>query len=372
MKKIISILLCAVLLLSLVACGDKGSNKEDNIVKIGDYESVYNGAKIMKDSDDADAIVINFTYTNNSKDSQSFDWAYYYHAFQEGVELEYAVVWVSEDSYDTLDDGLQNEVQPGASLDVNMCFKLRSLTAPVEIEFSDLFDEDTDKLTIDLTTVEKQIPATDAPETEAPSESEAPTETEAPSETEQPSETEAATDPAETEASWWEGDWYGTWTVVNGTGAYAEYAGVYWDCCGYIEAASDGTYFLSLWDEDYNDYYENCLAETSMDFYADTALSPRGALMTNDTEGNYFWTQTLSSGSWYIDPAILDYQDTFAFYGTAEDENGDTYEYMVTMCKWGCQWDDNAGQRPEYYDSYFLPLMNNGEELPAIFNPSAD
>ncbi|MBR6825745.1 MAG: hypothetical protein IKM59_04275, partial [Oscillospiraceae bacterium] len=71
------------------------------------------------------------------------------------------------------------------------------------------------------------------------------------------------------------------------------------------------------------------------------------------------------------DPAILDYQDTFAFYGTAEDENGDTYEYMVTMCKWGCEWDDNAGQRPEYYDSYFLPLMNNGEELPAVFTPSA-
>ena len=57
-------------------------------------------------------------------------------------------------------------------------------------------------------------------------------------------------------------------------------------------------------------------------------------------------------------------------FGEGTDENGESLEYMITLCKWGCEWDENAGQCPEYYESYFLPLMNEGAELPAVFEPN--
>jgi hypothetical protein len=209
-------------------------------------------------------------------------------------------------------------------------------------------------LTIDLSTaVSNNSGTTDEPASDAP-------------ETQEP-ETEISTDGFN--ADWWLGDWYGTWTVVNGTGDYEQYAGASWDCCGYINTMDDGNYFLSIWDEDYNDYNNDCLAETILMPISEYTYSENGATQTTDDEGNYFWTSYLTSQSWYIDPGLLDYNHTITVYSSIEDETG-TCEYMITLCKWGNEWDENAGAYPEYYDSYFLPLMNEGAELPSVFEPN--
>jgi len=346
-------ILAITMLLTLGACGEKEKESApDNILKIGKCEALYKGSEIVKDSDGEDAIVINFDFTNNGDDVKSFEWAYYYNVFQEGVGLQYAVVWVSEDSYDTRDESMSTEVQPGNTIPVSMTYKLNSLTAPVEIEVTDLLQEEKDILSIDLTTAtwnnSDSADTTEAPETDAP-------------------ETEITGD---IDADWWLGDWYGVWTVVNGTGEYEDLAMGTWDCCGYINKTDDGDYFLSIWDEDYNDYNNNCLAETALTLKTEYAYGEHGAMQTTDDGGNYFWTGSLDSTSWYIDPALLDYKDTFVVYSELTDENGDTCEYMITLCKWGCDWDESAGAYPEYYDSYFLPLMQEGAELPAVFEPN--
>ena len=119
MKKILSLLLIAAMLLALCACGEKedkksggklDNNDDANLVKIGDYEAVYKGSEIVKDSDGNDAIIISFDFTNKGKEAQSFEWAYYYGVFQDCIGLDYAVIWVSEDSYDTLDESMRTEV----------------------------------------------------------------------------------------------------------------------------------------------------------------------------------------------------------------------------------------------------------------------
>ncbi len=364
MKKLFAMLLVLAMLLTLAACGEKEKEtKEDNILKIGKYEAVYTGSEIVKNSNDEDVIVINFDFTNNSDEAKSFEWAYYYNVFQEGIGLSYAAIFVSEDSYDTLDESMRTDVQPGKTIPVSMTYKLNSLTAPVEIEVTDLLDEEKDTLTIDPATAVRKdnasVDTTEEPETDAP-------ETEAP----ETGELDTEANNGEITADWWLGDWYGTWSVVNGTGEYEDIAGGTWDCCAYINATEDGNYYLSIWDEDYNDYDNNCLAETELEFKTEFAFGERGAMQTTDYEGNYFWTGSLDSSSWYIDPDMLSYKDTFTVYADLTDENGDTCEYMITLCKFGCEWDETAGAYPEYYESYFLPLMNEGVALPAVFEPN--
>lgn len=154
MKKVLSLILAVFFMCSLTACGEdtKGS---DNLLEIGDYLATYKSSKIVKDSDGNDAIAITYDYTNNSDAAQSFNWAFYTDIKQGESNLEFAVVFASEDSYDMLDDAMGTEVQPGETLEVTTTYKLKDLTTPVVVEFSDLFDENTDSLTIDMSTVEK-------------------------------------------------------------------------------------------------------------------------------------------------------------------------------------------------------------------------
>ena len=77
----------------------------------------------------------------------------YYTLTQGGTELEYITIFVSEDSYDTLDESTRQDVAPGESLEVKMTYKLDDLTTPVEIKFSDFLEIETDFLTIDLTSL---------------------------------------------------------------------------------------------------------------------------------------------------------------------------------------------------------------------------
>lgn len=154
MKKVLSLALVILMVLALTACGGE-SNGSDNIVKIGDYEAVYKGSKIVKDSDGNDAIAITYDYTNNSSTAQSFNWAFYIDIKQGEKVLEYAPVFVSEDSFDMLDDAMGTDVNPGETLEVTTTYMLSDLTTPIDIKYSDLFDEKTDSLTIDMSTVEK-------------------------------------------------------------------------------------------------------------------------------------------------------------------------------------------------------------------------
>ncbi len=153
MKKLTAIILTAIMIFSFAACSGAGKDDDPNLIKIGDYQAVYKGSEIVKNSDGNDALVATYDYTNNSKEAQSFEWSMYYTVTQGDKELEYTTIFVSEDSFDTLDESARQDVAPGESLEVKMTYKLNDLTTPVEIKFSDLLESETDSLTIDLTSL---------------------------------------------------------------------------------------------------------------------------------------------------------------------------------------------------------------------------
>ena len=58
--KLLSLLLAWLVIFSLTACGGNGGS--DNIIEIGDYKAEYKSSKVVKDSEDKDAIAITFDF----------------------------------------------------------------------------------------------------------------------------------------------------------------------------------------------------------------------------------------------------------------------------------------------------------------------
>ena len=99
---------------------------------LGDYHVEIKGASLAKDWSGNNAIVIEYTWTNNSDDTTSAMMSMYEKAFQDGVELDTALV-------DGVSDNYTKDVRPGVSIDVKKAFELTSDTSEVELEISEAF-----------------------------------------------------------------------------------------------------------------------------------------------------------------------------------------------------------------------------------------
>lgn len=148
--KILSFILAMLMMVSLCACGEPD---DPNSIAIEDYVATFVKAEIIPDNDGNDAIAITFDYQNNSDEAKSFEWTAYHEITQAGAVLEYAPIFVSEDSYDFIDDGASEDVEPGASKEVTITYTLNDTTTPVDIKSTGLITGDTDEMTIDLTTL---------------------------------------------------------------------------------------------------------------------------------------------------------------------------------------------------------------------------
>ena len=113
--KLLCLLIAALMLLSLAACG-KETATEPNVIKLGDRELLYKGACIMEDSSGNDAVVLTLDFTNNGKENASYLWSVDETVMQNGVELEVASIITNYDTFETVVDNQFKEVAPGATL----------------------------------------------------------------------------------------------------------------------------------------------------------------------------------------------------------------------------------------------------------------
>nr|WP_325297683.1 DUF5067 domain-containing protein [uncultured Dysosmobacter sp.] len=101
---------------------------------IGDYEVEIKGAKLAQDYEGNPAIIITYAWTNNSDDTTNAMTSMYSQAFQDGVELETAMI-LDSDVYDS--DASMKDVRPGTTIDIQAAYVLDSETSVVEFEVSE-------------------------------------------------------------------------------------------------------------------------------------------------------------------------------------------------------------------------------------------
>lgn len=330
-------LLLAAMLLGLTACGKEKAPSDPNHLVIGDYVLRYKGAELMTDTDGLDAVVMTLDFTNNGKDAACYLWSVFCTAVQDGTELEGAVIFVSEDSYETVGDSQFTEAAPGETVEVRAAYTLRDTTNPVEVSFSDLSEKYKETITVDPS----QLSRASTDPTTMPAE---PTD-------------------AEEDAllRYWNGEWYGWWTVASADGEFADWKGNRWDCRASIDINADYMGSVMIWDEDLPKDNALCEAEVGL------SSSGTGEYGTVISEGGYFMDGELNHADWIVDPALTDYDHMICIDGWYETDEG-SFKYEIYLRPWGMLWDDVAADSPDdlpyYYESWYLPLVEAGKTAP--------
>ena len=144
--------------------------------------------------------------------------------------------------------------------------------------------------------------------------------------------------------AFWKGDWYGWWRIDNAEGTLAD---TWYDLCGRLTAQPDGSMYLLLWDEDQSSSTPMC--EARLFFNEDDSATA--------AEG-YFWLMPLEGTGW-----TMLYSDGRLTLAGHHEAGGESFDYSLCLRPWGEQWLDE-NERPFYYDSWYLPLIQAEESMP--------
>ena len=344
--RILSALLAVLMLLGLAACG-KAEPSDPNRIQIGPYELFYKGAKIMTDYDGNDAIVVTMDFTNNSKENTSYLWSFIETATQNDAELTGATIFLSEDSFYTVTDSQFSEVAAGETLEVQLAYVLADLTSEVVLQWEEFLGAKSGKLTIDPSTLTRE---------EAAAQPEDPADVDI---------TDTAVPAGDALLDWWNGDWYGWWTMYGCYGYYEGMDGMAWDVCGTVDIGEDYMGTITLWDEDYTRDNAMVIADVSL---SEAGTGEHG---TVTSEGGYFTDIPLEHADWIVDPGLSDYEDLIwitGFYENGEDE----FTYEIYLRPWGASWDDlSEDVQPLYYFDWYLPLIEAGAAMPDAIGEGA-
>ena len=153
---------------------------------------------------------------------------------------------------------------------------------------------------------------------------------------------------------WWDGDWYGYWTMTTASGVYEDLAEESWDCAAVIDMQPDGSATIYLWD----DYEEIGTIEIQVDENAGV-----GAMGGATSEGGFFYEKPLAHADWIIRPGLEAYDDYIMIDGRHKDSEDffdyDEFTYEIYLRPWGKLWDDiPEGERPNNYDGWYLDSCN--------------
>lgn len=150
MKKVITLLVSIAVMLFIVGCGpttndNPSSNAgQDTASKSSEtqqpaasekYKVSIDNFTLVKDYEGKDAIIVDYTFTNLSEKDTSFMVAVSDKAFQNGVELETAII-MDNKAFDS--SASMKDIKKGATLKVQQAFIL-SDKSDVTIEVKELF-----------------------------------------------------------------------------------------------------------------------------------------------------------------------------------------------------------------------------------------
>ncbi len=163
-KKLVALLLCGALAMSITACGTKetGKNsdkktettapepakeKKDEKPQSGKVDKVnldnadgtlvYSKHEVSQDWEGKPAIIVYFDYTNKKDESSYAQMTFYPQVFQNGVECEMAI---STEDNEALSNA-SKEIQKGTTLGIAYIYTLQDTENPVTLKVTDQSEE---------------------------------------------------------------------------------------------------------------------------------------------------------------------------------------------------------------------------------------
>ena len=183
-------------------------------------------------------------------------------------------------------------------------------------------------------------------------------------------------DPAQTELQrLWNGGWYGWWSISNATGDWAALDRQWYDCFARISVDADGDGTLTLWDESMS--AASPMGEVSV------VVSPGedGAMGTLASTGGTFWLAVIGEGEWTLNPTAYGFENMLVVDAAHYASDEGSFDYTIVLRPWGTVWSDVESVAsellPYYYNDWYLPAIEAGEEMPdsldaAAVTPRAD
>lgn len=111
-----------------------------NPANLGDYVVEIKSATVTQDYDGNPAVIITYSWTNNSSETTSPMLSISTAVFQNGVGMDSAFIY-DDPAYDG--DMYSTDVRPGTTVDVQEAFELSDTTSPIEVEITEAFSWDT-------------------------------------------------------------------------------------------------------------------------------------------------------------------------------------------------------------------------------------
>ena len=155
MKKLLTFfLVLSMLSLSLCACMDtSGTDNQGNgsasqggaSSNLGDYNIVIESCRLATDYSGAPIVIVKYKFTNNDDDSASFAWSVSAEVYQDGIGLNEC--FLADDSANYSTDNQYKEIKKGATLSVEVAYKLNDTTTDIEVEVSELISFSNKKVT---------------------------------------------------------------------------------------------------------------------------------------------------------------------------------------------------------------------------------
>ena len=148
-------------------------------------------------------------------------------------------------------------------------------------------------------------------------------------------------------------DWYGWWRMYNTSGDWAHMYGYYWDCCAEI-AQEEGTLRLQLWDED---------LPKDVGLAAARLREENGVLKC---AAGTFLDRELGPESWNIASASDSCGQLLHIRGKYDAVGKGGFQYEIFLRPWGSRWPGSEDEKPGFYESWYLPLVEAGVKMPEV------
>jgi len=158
----------------------------------------------------------------------------------------------------------------------------------------------------------------------------------------------------------WNGDWYGFWSINNAQGLWLDQNAQSFDCFARIDISADGSGTMLFWDE----------LQSASEPAAEIMLSiseSDGANGIAVCDGGVFFNTELDKGQWSMDVDAWRYDSCFVIENAHYESEEGSFDYSIILRPWGRTWEDIEAAEPQlmpyfYYD-WYLPLLSSGGSI---------